>query len=142
MFIVFNKKNKALFILFCLSLSTFLLNASAVEKNYITLKVKPSLYVLGKKQKPKQHRLLVTWKSQVSKTLCLYSDQKKPPLKCWKNASKGQFTDNPVITKNIHYILKEKNNPELLAKTKFVVMSSLFKDRRKQRRRRHVWSIL
>jgi hypothetical protein len=52
----------------------------------------------------------ISWEVIKTGNYCIYSTQKKTPLKCWSNSNAGHFQQELVVKQNVTFTLKSQNN--------------------------------
>lgn len=108
----------------------------------VTLSVKPLLCVTDKRNDDCDLTFLVLWEASRAGRFCLYNDFSDSPLDCWVQSAAGRFTQQLVIAERFQYWLTHADDEPRIAEATVEVMSMDSADRRRQRRNRHVWSIL
>lgn len=103
--------------------------------------IKPKLCVRGTSADRCHLEISITWRSSDNGKYCLYNEKSLEPLRCWIKKMQGDTTDRISIKKDLDYWLAwQINNDELTRKT-LKVLTVKSDDRRRSRRRRHVWSL-
>ncbi len=108
----------------------------------VTLTVKPVLCITDSREESCELSILVVWRSDSAGRYCLHNDLARQPIQCWQLASAGMVVEDRVVDETFHYWLTNGETDARLAEATLDVMSTETDDRRRQRRRRHVWDIL
>ena len=115
--------------------------AARAQENEATLTVKPVLCVTDRREEGCPLSITVSWRSDDAGDYCLHSDLAEEPIRCWEGAAAGTVVEERVIYETFSYRLTNGANATLAeAKLEFLTTDS--DDRRRNRRRRHVWDIL
>ena len=116
--------------------------ADAALANEYTLKVKPRLCIVSEEQPACDAPLEAVWAAPASGNYCLYQQGQTQPLQCWNGASAGRYAANTTIRAPLLLQLTNTSDGSTVARAEVEVLSEDNSDRRRKRRRRHVWSIL
>ncbi|HEX7082406.1 MAG TPA: DUF3019 domain-containing protein [Gammaproteobacteria bacterium] len=116
--------------------------AAYAAEGRVALTVKPVLCITDRREDGCAISILVSWHSDDAGAYCLHSDVADGPLRCWALAASGMFVEERVLTETIRYWLTEGGSEVRLAEATLEVMTTDSDDRRRNRRRRHVWDIL
>lgn len=108
-----------------------------VPAENISFSIKPRLCVLSKEQEICEDQLVVSWSSKDKRSLCLFQENKKLPLRCWENERKGSHSFELTTANNIEFKLIEMADERALASKQFEVVKTTEEFRR---RRRNPWS--
>ena len=108
----------------------------------VTLSVRPVLCITDGREDSCAISILVTWRSDDAGAYCLHSDLAQEPLRCWQLAASGMIAEERVIEETFSYWLTDGTSGARLAEATLEVMTTESDDRRRNRRRRHVWDIL
>ncbi len=114
----------------------------AAGDDTVTLSVKPVLCITDQHSASCDLSFLVLWEARRAGRYCLYSDFSATPLDCWMQAVAGRFAEDRVVDASFRYWLTAGAGEERVAEATIEVMSMATSDRRRNRRNRHVWSIL
>jgi Protein of unknown function (DUF3019) len=114
----------------------------AANDNTVTLSIKPLLCVTDKREDSCDLTFLVLWEATRAGRYCLYNDFSSAPLDCWIASAAGRFSEERVVTDRFQYWLTAADGEQRLAEATVEIMTMDSSDRRRQRRSRHVWSIL
>lgn len=126
-----------------ISFALLLAAASAeAQDRRATLTVKPVLCITDRRDEPCAISVLVTWRSDGAGRYCLHSDLSALPVRCWELAAAGMLMEDVVVQETFSYWLTAGGSGDRLAEATLDVMSAESDDRRRSRRRRHVWDIL
>jgi hypothetical protein len=120
----------------------FLLPAqlSTAENNQaIHLLMKPNICVLSEAEVYCEDLLVAEWKSKNNKnySLCLYQNENRNPIECWKNVSFGKVEFTQSIAKTTVFELRDMDNQTVLGTESFQVINA---QKKYQRSRRNPWS--
>jgi hypothetical protein len=108
----------------------------------VSLRVKPVLCIIDKRQPDCEMTFQVEWESSQQNDYCLGDDLSPSPLNCWVQQSSGAFDEARVVNQSFKYQLTVDGETEPLAEAKVELMNVDNSDRRRNRRSRHAWSIL
>ena len=108
----------------------------------VALTVKPVLCITDSREESCELSILVMWRSDAAGRYCLHNDFAAQPIRCWQLASSGMVVEERVVDATFRYWLTNGDTDARLAEATLDVMSTETDDRRRQRRRRHVWDIL
>lgn len=125
-----------MFFRFCLFLVCLLqgLNASALENTYF--KLTPAACVVKNSGDVCQIEVNFEWQITDAADVCILRDQ--TPLKCWQDATKGNFSYKADVQFGTVYSLVNRKSGEQIATANIKVQSSNSKFQRK--RLRTPWS--
>ena len=112
------------------------------ESGPVKLSVKPVLCITDKRNQNCAMSFLVRWQSEELGFYCLYNDFSAAPLDCWEEESSAALEEDRVVDRSFSYWLTDRNFAVRLAEAMVEVLSLESTDRRRNRRRRHAWSIL
>src|SRR5690606_18566573 len=107
-----------------------------------TLSVKPVLCITDRREEGCATSVLVVWRSDGAGNYCLHSELAAEPLRCWQLAASGMLMEELVVQQTFSYWLTDAASGARLAEATFDVMTTDADDRRRSRRRRHVWDFL
>jgi hypothetical protein len=93
--------------------------------------------VLANDEEICEDQLVVSWSSVDKRSLCLFQQDKKLPLRCWENEQQGSHSFVLATANNIEFKLVEMADQRALISRHFVVQKSVEEYRR---RRRNPWS--
>lgn len=99
--------------------------------------VKPRLCVLSEAEETCHDFLEISWKAQDFKSICLFQNNKRLPLRCWENEKGGEHSVEIHTGEDIDFQLKEINDEVLLVSQVYEVIHDQPKFRK---RRRNPWS--
>lgn len=105
------------------------------------LSIKPKLCVRGTSADQCELEVKISWHGNETGEYCLYSDFSGTPLRCWESDVSGQLHDQVSITADLNYWLAWQPTDDELARRTLKVLTAKSDDRRRSRRRRHVWSV-
>ena len=108
------------------------------------LTVRPDLCVVTPQQPQCSVDFRLRWQVPGSGDYCvLASPEPERPLQCWVAARRGTHGESRVVTRSFDYLLERSGaNGAPLVRTPVQVLPARSDDRRRNRRRRHVWSVL
>ncbi|MFO7287083.1 MAG: DUF3019 domain-containing protein [Gammaproteobacteria bacterium] len=115
--------------------------ASAADES-VMLSVKPALCITDRRENACELSIAVTWRSEIAGAFCLHSDLAEAPIQCWNGATSGTVVEERVVSETFAYWLTDAASRERVAEARLEVMTTDSDDRRRNRRRRHVWNIL
>jgi Protein of unknown function (DUF3019) len=127
-----------------LALMTFAASGAAAqtEDRRVTLTVKPVLCITDRQNESCALSILVVWRADAAGTFCLHNDLVEGPVRCWQRAVTGMVMEDRVVEQTFRYWLTDGTTDVRLAEATLDVMTAESDDRRRHRRRRHVWDIL
>ncbi|HEY7772239.1 MAG TPA: DUF3019 domain-containing protein [Marinagarivorans sp.] len=110
---------------------------AASQSNVIELTIKPKVCVLNNDNETCLDELNINWRSDNTRSLCLYQKRQPTPLACWENTNKGSHTMALNTNTSLNFLLRESQHDELLASETFEVIH----DHKQYRRaRRNAWA--
>jgi len=115
--------------------------ASAADAR-VSLSVKPSLCITDRRDNACELSISISWRSDVAGAFCLHSDLSEEPIQCWHGTTSGAVVEERAVSETFAYWLTDAVSSERVAETRLEVMTTDSDDRRRNRRRRHVWDIL
>ena len=121
---------------------TTLSSQAQVQDRRVTLTVKPVLCITDRREESCALSILVVWRSSRAGRYCLHNDLTAAPVQCWPLAESGMIIEDRVVDETFRYWLTDGESDNRLAEATLDVMSTESDDRRRHRRRRHVWDIL
>ena len=107
------------------------------------LKLKPKLCIVRRGDDQCTTEVDVRWSSTQADTFCLFRQGKSTALECWNKDKLGQFADQLTTSKSMSYWLmwKSEQGDQEAGRAVLKVVNVIPEDRRRTRRRRHVWSV-
>lgn len=105
------------------------------------LSIKPKLCVRGTAADQCKLTVKIKWTGNSPGAYCLYSDFTETPLRCWQRNASGEMQDEVAITTDLDYWLAWQPDDAELARRTLKLLTAKPDDRRRSRRRRHVWSL-
>jgi hypothetical protein len=101
--------------------------------------MKPNLCVLSETEASCQGVVVAEWRSQDNKnySLCLYQQDNKKPIECWRDVNLGKAEFTQTIAKTTLFELRDMNNQKLLGQQAFQVINA---QKKYSRSRRNPWS--
>ncbi len=114
-------------------------NAIADEINLplIQFSIKPRLCVLAAGEEVCHDELTVKWSAALARSLCLYQSDKEQPLRCWENATQGEYQFELTASVTTDFQLRENITQKPLSDQRFQVV---YNDKKYRRGRRNPWS--
>lgn len=103
----------------------------------IRFSIKPRLCVLNAGEEICRDELEVKWESPVSRSLCLFQSDKQQPLRCWENATRGEYQFELAASASTDFQLREQASDKPLSDQRFQVV---YNDKKFRRARRNPWS--
>jgi len=106
------------------------------------LSVKPKLCITDSADKTCEMALDFFWRTQDNGNYCLVSKSREATLQCWQQDNQGQWQATQDVSDQDLFWLTEDGELQPLAETSIEVLSTYTEDRRRNRRRKHVWSLM
>lgn len=106
------------------------------------LTVKPRLCITDSEQKSCELPLEFTWRTDKNGNYCLVQHANEQQLQCWQQNKQGQWQATQSVTDQELFWLTEDGQALPLAQATVEVLSTYTEDRRRNRRRKHVWSLM
>lgn len=133
-------KRRVLMVLCVLFTSGLTMAQSAPEAK---LTLKPKLCIVKRGAAACSTDVDVRWSATQQNTFCLHRAGQAVALQCWSKDNVGQFIDQLVARQDTPYWLEWKTDlgDVEAARAILKVVSVVPEDRRKSRRRRHIWSV-
>lgn len=103
----------------------------------IQFSIKPRLCVLNAGEEVCRDELQVRWESPVQRSLCLFQSDKTEPLRCWDNATRGEFQFELAASASTDFQLREQASDKPLSDQRFQVV---YNDKKFRKARRNPWS--
>jgi hypothetical protein len=116
--------------------------ASAAEPPPVKLVIKPLLCVLDKTATTCAITFDIRWKSTEPADYCLADSVSPQPLRCWQRTAAGEMKHPRRFAEDFAFWLAPPAGDTRLAEVKIEVLRLGSKDRRRERRTRHVWDVL
>jgi len=112
------------------------LSSNELDASY-GLFIKPKSCIIETKDERCESTIEVQWKLTNSRNVCLFIEEQKRPLACWKN--KFFITDNFTIdiASNVNFQLQDETTNQVIYTSPFSLYLKLAKYRKK---RRNPWS--
>jgi hypothetical protein len=121
-------------------LITALVNPALGAEQFMPLiefSIKPRLCVLTAQEEICQDQLEVKWSSPEMRSLCLYQKDKAEPLRCWEDATHGEYAFELSASSTTGFQLRDTATQEALSKQEFRVV---YEDKKYRTPRRNPWS--
>lgn len=115
--------------------------AAAKQKSAVSLKAKPLLCVTDNENNECDIDLSVVWKATDIGRYCLFLHEEKGALQCWLEHNNGQWEKRKTIKNYAHFWMSRGKTPQKVAEVKVDVLNINPREKRRNRRRRHVWSL-
>jgi hypothetical protein len=115
---------------------------SGAKVQAMDLSVSPKLCITDKADKTCEMTLDFVWQTNDSGDYCLVEKASQAPLQCWQQDSSGQWQAITVVTNKQVFWMSEDGTAAPLDQEVVEVLSTYSDDRRKNRRRKHVWSLM
>lgn len=112
-------------------------SASASSLPLIQFSIKPRLCVLNAGEEVCRDELEVRWQAAQKRSLCLYQQDKTQPLRCWQNATRGEYQFELTASASTDFELRETETGTALSDQRFQVV---YNDKKYRRARRNPWS--
>lgn len=103
----------------------------------IQFSIKPRLCVLNAGEKICRDKLAVKWLSPQARSLCLYQTDKIEPLRCWQDATQGEYQFELAASVSTDFQLRELHSNLSVSEQRFQVV---YNDKKYRRARRNPWS--
>lgn len=113
----------------------------AKEDTSMALVAKPLLCVTGDSDNRCEIDLLLAWETSDVGRYCLFLHQNENALQCWLQHSQGQWRETKTIQHYAHFWMSRGKTDKKLAEVRVDVLNINPKEKRRNRRRRHVWSL-
>lgn len=115
---------------------------AAAADDGVALSVKPVLCITDSREDACALSISVSWQSDAAGAYCLHNDLVEEPIRCWRGTESGTVEEERVIRETFNYWLTDGDSDTRIAEATVEVMTTDSDDRRRNRRRRHVWNIL
>ncbi|MDH5622687.1 MAG: DUF3019 domain-containing protein [Gammaproteobacteria bacterium] len=129
-----------LFFTFVLLLPVLTL-AEEQADNAFQLTVKPVLCIIDNRNPNCDMSFLVIWQSVKRGYYCLHNDLAEVPVHCWSEERAGRLDDDRIVQDTFSYWMTGDDTDIRLAEVVVEVLRMDSDDRRRKRRKRHVWDI-
>nr|WP_324257317.1 DUF3019 domain-containing protein [Cellvibrio fontiphilus] len=103
----------------------------------IQFSIKPRLCVLNAGEEVCRDELEVRWQAAQKRSLCLYQQDKIQPLRCWQDATQGEYQFELTASASTNFELRETETGTALSDQRFQVV---YNDKKYRRARRNPWS--
>jgi hypothetical protein len=111
--------------------------ASSSSLPLIQFSIKPRLCVLNAGEEVCRDELEVKWLSAQARSLCLYQSDKAEPLRCWQNATNGEYQFELTASVSTDFQLRELDSNTALSDQRFQVV---YNEKKYRKARRNPWS--
>jgi hypothetical protein len=111
--------------------------ASSSSLPLIQFSIKPRLCVLNAGEEVCRDELEVKWLSVQARSLCLYQSDKAEPLRCWQNATNGEYQFELTASVSTDFQLRELDSDTALSDQRFQVV---YNEKKYRKARRNPWS--
>lgn len=119
------------------ALADDLSQASSSSLPLIQFSIKPRLCVLNAGEEVCRDELEVKWLSAQARSLCLYQTDKTEPLRCWQDATKGEYQFELTASVSTDFQLRELDSSTSLSDQRFQVV---YNEKKYRKARRNPWS--
>lgn len=116
--------------------------AAALPSHANELSVTPKLCITDSPQKQCKLPLEFNWQTDNHGNYCLIQEATRDALQCWQQNRQGQWQSVYTVSDQELFWLTEDGQSQPLAETAIEVLSTYTEDRRRNRRRKHVWSLM
>jgi hypothetical protein len=103
----------------------------------IQFSIKPRLCVLNAGEEVCRDELEVKWLSAQARSLCLYQTDKVEPLRCWQEATQGEYQFELTASVSTDFQLRELDSGTSLSDQRFQVV---YNEKKYRKARRNPWS--
>lgn len=103
----------------------------------IQFSIKPRLCVLNAGEEVCRDELEVKWLSAQARSLCLYQTDKTEPLRCWQDATQGEYQFELTASVSTDFQLRELDSSTSLSDQRFQVV---YNEKKYRKARRNPWS--
>ena len=111
--------------------------ADEINLPLIQFSIKPRLCVLAAGEEVCHDELTVKWSAAEARSLCLYQSDKVQPLRCWENATQGEYQFELTASVSTDFQLRENPTQKPLSDQRFQVV---YNDKKYRKERRNPWS--
>jgi hypothetical protein len=118
-------------------LADTLAGASSSSLPLIQFSIKPRLCVLNAGEEVCRDELEVKWLSVQARSLCLYQTDKTEPLRCWQDATQGEYQFELAASVSTDFQLRELDSNTSLSDQRFQVV---YNEKKYRKARRNPWS--
>ena len=112
-----------------------------VADRSMRLTVKPVLCITDNRTPSCRMSFLVLWESAQTGYYCLFSDFGEAPIRCWSDEHSGGTEDERIVQNDFRYWMQDDSSELQLAFVTVEVLRLDNDDRRRKRRKRHVWDL-
>lgn len=103
----------------------------------IQFSIKPRLCVLNAGEEVCRDELEVKWLSAKARSLCLYQTDKVEPLRCWQEATQGEYQFELTASASTDFQLRELDSNTSVGDQRFQVV---YNEKKYRKARRNPWS--
>jgi Protein of unknown function (DUF3019) len=118
-----------------------LTSAAESEGEEMRLTVRPVLCITDSRNPGCEMSFLVVWSSGTTGYYCLFNDFAEAPVRCWNEERTGRLNDERTVLENFSYWMTGSDRSSRLVQVDVEVLRMDSDDRRRKRRKRHVWDI-
>ncbi len=111
--------------------------ANSASLPLIQFSIKPRLCVLNAGEEVCRDELEVKWQAAAMRSLCLYQTDKTKPLRCWQDATHGEYQFELTASVSTDFELREIGTGTAVSDQRFQVV---YNDKKYRRARRNPWS--
>ncbi len=106
------------------------------------LTIKPKLCITDSPEKICRLPLEFVWQTDNQGNYCLVQETNRNTLQCWQQDRQGQWQSTQQVNDQEVFWLTQDGQTRPLAEAAIEVLSTYTEDRRRNRRRKHVWSLM
>ncbi len=107
----------------------------------VELEAIPQVCIVDRRNPDCEMKFEVRWRTPARMSVCLSDDRSDTPLMCWEDQDHGVYRQVRTVDRSFRFLLQNSDGVTL-AEKRIEVLNADSADRRRQRRRRNVWSIL
>ena len=123
-------------------LCTIALLSCIAASHAADLSIKPKLCITDSPEKTCQLPLEFAWQADAMGNYCLVQVANQSTLQCWQQNDQGQWQGTQQVNDQELFWLTQDGQTRPLAEAAIEVLSTYTEDRRRNRRRKHVWSLM
>lgn len=105
------------------------------------LDVAPVLCITSQRSPSCYMDFSIEWRGASTADYCVSCSLVDGPLRCWDDESQGTLRDPRTVTQSFDYWLAHSGTSDTLVEVAVKVRPVESSDRRRSRRKRHVWSV-
>lgn len=121
--------------------------AEGADADKASIRVQPDLCMTTAQQPRCELTVAIDWQAPEAADFCVRDSlPDSPAVRCWQQAETGAATDSRFVDRSFEYLLTDDQEAAgertVAARARVKVLAARSTDRRRNRRRRHVWSVL